>query len=81
MKILSGLLFSSFIGISSITFAAGGTSLSSDWVCTTNASSSDFDADKAADKQMSENAKSIAEAFSFAAQNCRDCTKITCTIK
>lgn len=81
MKILSGVLFSGLICISSFAFAETVTSLSTNWVCTTNASSSDNDADKNADKQMSDNAQSAANAFAFAAQHCRDCTKITCNTK
>ncbi len=56
------------------------TSLDSNWTCTTNASSSSVEADTAADKQMSETAKSATDAFAFASTNCRDCTKITCEV-
>lgn len=51
------------------------------WICTTNASSSSVDADKAADKEMANTAKGGTEAFAFAFQHCRDCTKITCDIQ
>ena len=62
----------------STTMAATQTSLASHWTCTTNASSSDVAADKAADEKMGKNAVSAKEAFEFAASNCRDCNKITC---
>lgn len=60
---------------------AGNTDLTSNWICTTNASSSDVQADKAADQQMADKAQAIADAFSMASQHCRDCTKITCEVK
>ena len=66
---------------SSISFAATQTDLSSKWICTTNASSSDAPADKAADDKMGNTQGSAAQSFAFAAQNCRDCTKITCEVK
>lgn len=59
-------------------FAASATDLTTKWTCTTNASSSELEADKAADKLMAESPKSAVDSFAFAAQNCRDCTKITC---
>ncbi|MDX1838475.1 hypothetical protein DIZ81_12060 [Legionella taurinensis] len=60
---------------------AANTDMTSKWVCTTNASSSDVESDKAADKQMADTARSADEAFNFAGQHCRDCTKITCEVK
>ena len=57
------------------------TSLNANWICTTNASSSSLPADNAADDEMAKVAKSAAEAFGFAANNCRDCTNITCETK
>lgn len=75
IMIIAGML------ASSLTFALTTTSMETNWVCTTNASSSSNEADKAADKQMADTAKSATAAFGFAAQNCRDCTKITCTVK
>ena len=82
MKRISSLLIgASFIVMSSAGMAAAVTSLDANWICTTNASSSSLEADKANDKLMSETAKSATDAFSFASQNCRDCTKITCEIK
>lgn len=57
------------------------TSIDKNWVCSTNASSSSVAADTAADEQMENSAKSAADAFAFASQNCRDCTKITCETK
>lgn len=77
-KISTLLIGSSLILATSIGFAATKTDMATNWICTTNASSSDLDTDKDADKKMSSNASSAASAFAFAAQNCRDCTKITC---
>ncbi|KTD45617.1 hypothetical protein Lrub_2414 [Legionella rubrilucens] len=57
------------------------TSMDSNWVCSTNASSSNVETDKSADNEMSNTAKSAADAFSFAAKNCRDCTEINCEVK
>ena len=57
------------------------TAVDSNWICTTNASSSSLAADQAADKQMADTATSAANAFAFAATNCRDCTKISCSVK
>jgi hypothetical protein len=60
-------------------FATTTTNTSMDnWTCTTNASSSSVASEQAADKEMQEKPKSAADAFAFASQNCRDCTKITC---
>ncbi len=75
-KILLAITFWAFG--SAFAFAASATDMSSKWICTTNASSSDLAADKAADDHMSNTAGSAADSFSFAANNCRDCTKITC---
>ena len=69
----TGLVFMASAGIASTT-----TSLDTNWTCKTNASSSSNDADKQADTKMSKDAKSASESFNYAAQNCRDCTKITC---
>ena len=52
--------------------------MEANWICTTNASTSEVAADIAADKQMSTTSTTSAKAFAFAAENCRDCTKITC---
>jgi hypothetical protein len=54
------------------------TSLDEKWTCTTNASSSDIDADKTADDYMAQAQGSASKTFDFAASNCRDCTRITC---
>lgn len=54
------------------------TDMNTNWTCTTNASTATTDADKAADDQMAKNVTSATSAFAMAAQNCRDCTKITC---
>lgn len=78
MKKIS-ILFASMI-FAGASFAATTTSLSANWVCTTNASSSSVEAEQAADKDMAENAKSAAEAYALATKNCRDCTKITCSV-
>lgn len=66
---------------STFVFAAGTTDLTSKWICTTNASSSDVAADKTADEQMKNTAGSAADSFAFATSNCRDCTKITCEVQ
>lgn len=70
-----------FILGSCASFAATKTDMSSKWICTTNASSSDVAADKAADDKMANTAGAADQSFAFAAQNCRDCTKITCEVK
>lgn len=54
------------------------TAMNAHWICTTNASSSDDVKAQEADKQMEKTQKSAADSFAFAAENCRDCTKITC---
>lgn len=77
-------LLSLFIGLvisTSFAFAATVTDTNSKWTCTTNASSSDTATDKAADEKMANTRDSASNAFSFAAQNCRDCTKITCEVE
>ncbi len=76
-RISSLLLGTGFVLIAATGFA-GTTSLDGHWTCTTNASSSSVDADKNADNEMSEKAKSASDAFAFASKHCRDCTKITC---
>ena len=75
------LIIGFFVLSSSVSFAASQTDINSKWICTTNASSSDAAADKAADDQMAKNQGSATKSFAFAAQNCRDCTKITCEAK
>ena len=51
------------------------------WTCTTNASSATSGStEEQADKDMANNAKPGTDAFKFAMQNCRDCTKISCYI-
>lgn len=74
--ILGGL----FIAVSTLTFAAG-TSLDANWICTTNASSSTVDTDKAADDKMAKTAGSATDSFAFASSNCRDCTEINCEVQ
>lgn len=78
-KITSLVLGTSLLIASATGFAV--TAMDSKWMCTTNASSSSVEADQAADNQMQKNAKSAAEAYAFAAKNCRDCTKITCEVQ
>lgn len=73
-KIICGLAFL----ISSTAFAAGVTDMEAKWICTTNASSSSVEAEKAADDKMAKEHGSASASFDFAAKNCRDCTKITC---
>lgn len=81
MKGILSLVLSGLVLVSTSGFAADTkTSLDSKWICSTNASSASTDADKATDKQMSDTAKSAADAYAFAAANCRDCTKITCEV-
>jgi hypothetical protein len=75
------LLAISLFLCSTFTFAANATDMSANWVCTTNASSSDLEADKAADDTMAKNPVSAANAFGLASNNCRDCTKITCEVE
>jgi hypothetical protein len=66
---------------SSISFAATQTNMSTQWICTTNASSSDNPSEKTSDDKMANTKGSAANSFAFAAQHCRDCTKITCEAK
>jgi hypothetical protein len=72
------LIGGSLILVSASSFAVSKTDMDAKWICTTNASTSEVASDIAADKQMSTAALSATKAFSFAAENCRDCTKITC---
>ncbi|USQ15294.1 hypothetical protein J2N86_15135 (plasmid) [Legionella lytica] len=65
----------------SAVYAVSTTDITQNWVCTTNASSSDVATDKAADEQMAKTHNSAASSFEFAVKNCRDCTKITCEAK
>ncbi|AMP90204.1 hypothetical protein [Legionella pneumophila] len=80
-NILLSLIGSSFIIVSANGFATSKTDMEANWICTTNASTSEVASDIAADKQMSTTALPATKAFSFAAENCRDCTKITCEVK
>lgn len=77
-RISAGIIGTSLLLIASATMASTATSLDANWTCKTNASSSSMESDKAADRKMSETAKSAADAYAFASTNCRDCTKITC---
>lgn len=67
-----------FVLASATSMADTKTPMDANWICTTNASSSSVEADKAADDKMAKSATSAANAYAFAASNCRDCTKITC---
>ena len=62
----------------SVSFAATKVDMDSKWICTTNASSSDVAEQKDADDKMAKNQGSAAHSFAYAAEHCRDCTKITC---
>ncbi|MFJ1269271.1 hypothetical protein ACD661_11955 [Legionella lytica] len=68
------------LGTSTV-FAASSTDVTKNWVCTTNASSSDVATEKAADEEMEKHHASAASSFDLAVKNCRDCTKITCEVK
>lgn len=70
-----------FVLATSTSMAATKTNLDSAWICTTNASSSSVDAEKATDDKMGKAASSAVDAFAFASSNCRDCTKITCEVQ
>jgi|GEM_PF-3725922 len=83
MKRISTLLLGAALALvatTSMAVTTTVTALDTGWTCTTNASSSSVTTDVAADKEMSETSKSAADAFAFAAKNCRDCTKITCSV-
>ena len=82
MKIMKKLIliFTGLILGSSV-YAASVTDMNSKWICTTNASSSDVASEKAADEKLANTQSSASNAFAAAAQNCRDCTKITCEVQ
>jgi hypothetical protein len=72
-------VFASTTGMATdTTVATTKTAMDARWICTTNASRSSVEADKAADDKMAQTAASSVDAYAFAASNCRDCTKITC---
>lgn len=79
--ILLSLIGCSLIFASICSFAAGKTDMETNWVCSTNASSSDVASDVAADKLMSTHATSASKAYALATENCRDCNKITCEVQ
>ncbi|MFA5959909.1 MAG: hypothetical protein WC785_05285 [Tatlockia sp.] len=82
MKVITNIIVASFFVISASTsMATTKTDLRSHWICTTNASNSSVDADKAADDKMAKTTRSVANALAFASANCRDCTKITCEVQ
>lgn len=81
MKGLAKVILVGFLSASaSLAFAAdkAKTPMDRDWVCTTNASSSDVERDKQADEKMANTRMSVKDSFKKASANCRDCTKITC---
>ena len=67
-----------FVLATTTSMAATKTGLDLNWICTTNASSSDLKAEQAADTKMGKTEKSASGAFAVALKHCRDCTKITC---
>jgi arginyl-tRNA--protein-N-Asp/Glu arginylyltransferase len=87
MNILSTVMLGGALTLVSFAgFAADSvkhTSMTENWMCTTNASSASNDKDKAADDRLADKTKlqSGDAAFKMAAENCRDCTKITCEQK
>jgi len=84
MKGMLNLIVGSFFVITastSIAAAAAKTGLHSNWICTTNASTSSVHSDKKADDKMAKTEESAASAFAFASAHCRDCTKITCEVQ
>lgn len=80
MNNLFKLIIGGVFAITASTSLAAGTAtdLHANWTCTTNASSGSTDAEKAADDKLANTKGSASSSFSAAAQNCRDCTKITC---
>ncbi|HHF7350065.1 TPA: hypothetical protein ACPSKE_003284 [Legionella feeleii] len=81
MNSLFKIILGGFLAVASTCLVAGSTTdMSKDWTCTTNASSATTDADKAADDKLANTKDSATSSFSSAAQNCRDCTKITCEV-
>ncbi len=80
-KTLLALIGTGLILGSAGTFAVSATDMTTHWICTTNASSSEVAAEQAADEKMKTNKTSASEAFNFAQQNCRDCTTITCEVQ
>jgi hypothetical protein len=81
-KQMFGLMITGLLAFTTTaSIAASVTDINSNWICTTNASKADTEAGKAADDKLANTAASATDAFSAAAQNCRDCTKITCKVK
>lgn len=77
-NLILSVLGGSLILASASSFAVVTTDMDAKWICTTNASTSEVATDIAADKRLSTSATSASKAYSMAAENCRDCTKITC---
>ncbi|STY31094.1 Uncharacterised protein [Legionella wadsworthii] len=75
---MKNLIMCFFILSASLSVAATQTDLKSKWVCTTNASKSDDYKESVADDKMGHTQNSAKQSFAFAAEHCRDCTKITC---
>jgi len=80
-NIILSLIGGSLILTSACSFAVSKTDMNDKWICTTNASTSEVASEIAADKKMSTTATSGAKAYASAAENCRDCTKITCEVQ
>ncbi|MDP3560336.1 MAG: hypothetical protein Q8R79_08335 [Legionellaceae bacterium] len=80
-RILNIIVAGIFVVAATTGMAATKTGKDSNWICTTNASTSAVASDVAADDKMAKTAAAAADAFSFAEANCRDCTKITCAVQ
>jgi hypothetical protein len=79
MKNIKNIIVAGFFIITTTSsMAATKTVVDSNWICISNASSSDVATDIAADDRMNNISASAVDAFAFATANCRDCTKITC---
>lgn len=79
-RVSSLLIASGLVLCVSTGFAASQTDMNMKWSCTTNASGASTDAEKAADEKMANTVGAAADSYTQAAQNCRDCTKITCEV-
>ena len=80
ISVFIDLIIGSSAYASNGTNATNATDMNSKWICTTNGSS-DVASEKAADDKMANTQSSASVAFSLAAQNCHDCTKITCEVQ
>ncbi|MBA2650777.1 MAG: hypothetical protein H0U73_00700 [Tatlockia sp.] len=80
-KIINVIIGSSLAFLVSTSFAdTTKTDLKSKWNCTTNASTANTDAGKAADEKRAKDQASLSKVFAAASKNCRDCTQITCNV-